>query len=157
MWWWYKKLIFLNMILRVFSSGCTSFPGEPVQYMDVQWTLMCYALKCLMHHMEQNEPTIILQANPLWWATSWWTHLGFIQVPSIGSLIENQSGMPLRAMHASTSRFRILRVGSEENAVLHSLELASVSLQVPDLHRALLGPLSEGSPSLVRVFLISHV
>ena len=38
--------------------------------------------------------------------------------------------MPLRAMHASTSRFRILRVGSEENAVLHSLELASEDVGV---------------------------
>ena len=47
-----KELIFLNMILRVFSSGCTSFPGEPVHYMDVYWTLVYYALMCLMHHME---------------------------------------------------------------------------------------------------------
>ena len=47
-----KELIFLIMILRVFSSGCTSFLGEPVHYMDFYRTLVCYARVCLMHHME---------------------------------------------------------------------------------------------------------
>ena len=37
---------------------------------------------------------------------------GLNQVPSMGSLMEIQSGMPLRAMHALFSRFRILRAGS---------------------------------------------
>ena len=56
-----KKLIFLNIKFRVFSSGCTSFPGEPVHCMDLYWTVVCFALFSLMHHMEVNDSKTILQ------------------------------------------------------------------------------------------------
>ena len=40
----YKELIFLHVILTVFTCGFSSFLRERVYYMDVWWTLMCYAL-----------------------------------------------------------------------------------------------------------------